>query len=76
MVVRDRCPNQQRLLSLAGTAHWLPWLILAGLSLLIVIAAWLTIRLLAGRRRLAELNTRLAIIARTDKLTGLSNRLV
>jgi len=61
--------------SLAGTAHWLPWLILAGLSLLIVIAAWLTIRLLAGRRRLAELNTRLAIIARTDKLTGLSNRL-
>jgi diguanylate cyclase (GGDEF)-like protein len=58
-----------------GSAHWLPWLILGGLSLLIAIAAWLTIRLLAGRRRLADLNTRLAILARTDKLTGLSNRL-
>jgi diguanylate cyclase (GGDEF)-like protein len=61
--------------TLNGTSHWLPWLILAGLSLLIGIAAWLTIRLLAGRRRLADLNTRLAILARTDKLTGLSNRL-
>ena len=58
-----------------GSAHWLPWLILGGLSLLIVFAAWLTIRLLAGRRHLADLNTRLAILARTDKLTGLSNRL-
>jgi diguanylate cyclase (GGDEF)-like protein len=61
--------------SLNGSSHWLPWLILAGLSLLIAIAAWLTIRLLAGRRHLADLNTRLAILARTDKLTGLSNRL-
>jgi diguanylate cyclase (GGDEF)-like protein len=61
--------------SINGTAYWLPWLILGGLSLLIAIAAWLTIRLLAGRRRLADLNTRLAILARTDKLTGLSNRL-
>jgi diguanylate cyclase (GGDEF)-like protein len=58
-----------------GSAHWLPWLILGGLSLLIAIAAWLTIRLLAGRRRLADLNTRLAMLARTDELTGLSNRL-
>jgi len=58
-----------------GSGYWLPWLILGGLSLLIAIAAWLTIRLLAGRRRLADLNTRLAILARTDKLTGLSNRL-
>ncbi|HEY5456351.1 MAG TPA: diguanylate cyclase [Acidothermaceae bacterium] len=58
-----------------GSAHWLPWLALVGLSLLIAIAAWLTIRLLAGRRHLADLNTRLAFLARTDKLTGLSNRL-
>jgi len=58
-----------------GSPHWLPWLILGGLSLLVAIAAWLTIRLLAGRRHLADLNTRLAILARTDKLTGLSNRL-
>jgi diguanylate cyclase (GGDEF)-like protein len=68
-------PTSGVYVSLAGSSHWLPWLILAGLSLLIVIAAWLTIRLLAGRRRLADLNTRLAILARTDKLTGLSNRL-
>jgi diguanylate cyclase (GGDEF)-like protein len=68
-------PSSGVYVSISGSGHWLPWLILAGLSLLIAIAAWLTIRLLAGRRRLAELNTRLAILARTDKLTGLSNRL-
>ena len=58
-----------------GSARWFPWLILGGLSLLLALAAWLTIRLLAGRRSLADLNTRLAILARTDTLTGLSNRL-
>jgi diguanylate cyclase (GGDEF)-like protein len=68
-------PTSGVYVSLSGSSRWLPWLILAGLSLLVVIAAWLTIRLLAGRRRLGELNTRLAILARTDKLTGLSNRL-
>jgi diguanylate cyclase (GGDEF)-like protein len=68
-------PTSAVYVSVNGSSHWLPWLILGGLSLLIAIAAWLTIRLLAGRRRLADLNTRLAIIARTDKLTGLSNRL-
>jgi diguanylate cyclase (GGDEF)-like protein len=68
-------PSSGVYVSLNGSGHWLPWLILAGLSLLIAVAAWLTIRLLAGRRRLADLNTRLAILARTDKLTGLSNRL-
>ena len=68
-------PSSAVYVSLNGSAHWLPWLILAGLSLLIALAAWLTIRLLAGRRRLADLNSRLAILARTDKLTGLSNRL-
>jgi diguanylate cyclase (GGDEF)-like protein len=68
-------PTSGVYVTLNGTGYWLPWLILAGLSLLLAIAAWLTIRLLAGRRRLADLNTRLAILARTDKLTGLSNRL-
>jgi diguanylate cyclase (GGDEF)-like protein len=58
-----------------GSPHWVPWVILAGLSLLIAIAAWLTIRLLAGRRSNANLITRLAILAGTDKLTGLANRL-
>ena len=68
-------PSSAVYVTLSGSAHWLPWLILAGLSLLIAIAAWLTIRLLVGRRDLADLNTRLAILARTDKLTGISNRL-
>jgi diguanylate cyclase (GGDEF)-like protein len=68
-------PTSAVYVTLYGSGHWLPWLILAGLSLLIAIAAWLTIRLLAGRRHLADLNTRLAILARTDKLTGISNRL-
>jgi diguanylate cyclase (GGDEF)-like protein len=68
-------PTSGVYVTLNGSNYWLPWLILAGLSLLIAVAAWLTIRLLAGRRRLADLNTRLAILARTDKLTGLSNRL-
>jgi diguanylate cyclase (GGDEF)-like protein len=68
-------PTRAVYVSLNGSAHWLPWLILGLLSLLMVVAAWLTIRLLAGRRGLADLNTRLAVLARTDKLTGLSNRL-
>jgi diguanylate cyclase (GGDEF)-like protein len=51
-----------------GSARWLPWLILCGLSLLIGLAWWLSIRLLGERRRLLT-------IARTDALTGLSTRL-
>jgi diguanylate cyclase (GGDEF)-like protein len=68
-------PTSGVFVSLDGSSHWLPWLILGGLSILILVAAWLTIRLLAGRRRLADLNERLIAIARTDPLTGLSNRL-
>jgi two-component system, cell cycle response regulator len=41
---------------------------------LIVFAFWLAIRLLASRRRLADLNGKLESLARTDGLTGLSNR--
>jgi diguanylate cyclase (GGDEF)-like protein len=68
-------PTSGVFISINGSSHWLPWLILGGLSLLILLAAWLTIRLLAGRRRLADLNAKLIAIARTDPLTGLSNRL-
>jgi diguanylate cyclase (GGDEF)-like protein len=68
-------PTSGVFVSINGSSHWLPWLILGGLSLLILVAAWLTIRLLAGRRRLADLNAKLIAIARTDPLTGLSNRL-
>lgn len=68
-------PTSGVFITLSGSSHWLPWLILGGLSILILFAAWLTIRLLAGRRRLADLNAKLVVIARTDPLTGLSNRL-
>jgi diguanylate cyclase (GGDEF)-like protein len=68
-------PNSSVYVAVNGTSHWLPWLILAGLSLLIGLASWLAIRLLAGRRRLADLNRKLETLAHTDLLTGLSNRL-
>jgi diguanylate cyclase (GGDEF)-like protein len=68
-------PTSEVFVSINGSGHWLPWLILGGLSILILFAAWLTIRLLAGRRRLDDLNAKLIAIARTDPLTGLSNRL-
>jgi diguanylate cyclase (GGDEF)-like protein len=67
-------PDSGVYVSLNGSNHWLPWLILAGLSVLIVFAFWLAIRLLASRRRLADLNGKLESLARTDGLTGLSNR--
>jgi diguanylate cyclase (GGDEF)-like protein len=58
-----------------GSTHWLPWLILVALSLLIGLAGFLAVRLLEGRRRLRDANARLAAVARTDSLTGLFNRL-
>lgn len=67
-------PTSQVFVAVNGTAHWLAWLILAGLSILVALAAWLAIRLLASRRRLADLNRTLATAARTDALTGLTNR--
>lgn len=57
-----------------GPSHWVPWLILAGLAVFLGFAAWLTTRVLAQRRHLAEANDRLAQLARTDSLTGLFNR--
>ncbi len=68
-------PTTEVFVAVGGSGHWLPWLILGMAAILIGFAAWLTIRLLAGRRRLADLNARLVTIARTDPLTGLSNRL-
>lgn len=67
-------PTNGVFVSVNGSGHWLPWLILAGLSLLIGLASWLAIRLLDGRRHLAALNAQLEAVARTDALTGLSNR--
>jgi diguanylate cyclase (GGDEF)-like protein len=67
-------PSSALFASIEGSSHWLPWLILTCLSLLLGLAGWLAIRLEAGRRRLADANGKLASIAQTDLLTGLSNR--
>jgi diguanylate cyclase (GGDEF)-like protein len=61
--------------SINGSSHWLPWLILLALSLLIGLASYLAVRIVEGRRRLALANEKLQTIARTDGLTGLFNRL-
>ncbi|HEY0871739.1 MAG TPA: cache domain-containing protein, partial [Acidothermaceae bacterium] len=38
-------PSSGVYVSVNGSTHWLPWLILGGLSILMLVAAWLTIRL-------------------------------
>jgi diguanylate cyclase (GGDEF)-like protein len=68
-------PSSEVFVAVDGSTHWLPWLILVALSLLIGLAGFLTVRLLEGRRRLRDANARLAAVARTDSLTGLFNRL-
>jgi diguanylate cyclase (GGDEF)-like protein len=75
-------PSSQLFASNDGTAHVLPWLILGCLSLLLALAGFLAVRLFEGRRRIADANKLLAdtnkllvTIARTDRLTGLPNRL-
>lgn len=68
-------PTAELYVSIDGATHWLPWLILLALSLLIGVVGYLAGRLLEGRRRLGDANHELAKIARTDGLTGLFNRL-
>jgi diguanylate cyclase (GGDEF)-like protein len=60
-------PDSQVFASTSGITTWLPWLILAILSVLVALAAWLAIRLFEDRHLLA-------ITARTDGMTGLANR--
>jgi diguanylate cyclase (GGDEF)-like protein len=67
-------PSTELFIAVQGSTFWLPWLILFALSLLIGLTALLTVRLLEGRSRLGAANGRLETIARTDGLTGLSNR--
>jgi diguanylate cyclase (GGDEF)-like protein len=67
-------PTKRVFAATDGSGRWLPWLILACLSVLIAIAALLAIRMVEGRRRLADANRQLVAINRTDGLTGLSNR--
>jgi diguanylate cyclase (GGDEF)-like protein len=68
-------PTNELYVSVNGVSHWLPWLILAALSVLIGVAAFLGTRMVEGRRHLNDANRRLAALARTDSMTGLSNRL-
>jgi diguanylate cyclase (GGDEF)-like protein len=67
-------PTSRVFAATGGSGQWLPWLILGLLSVLIGVAAFLTIRLLEGRRRLADANHQLVALTRADGLTGLSNR--
>jgi diguanylate cyclase (GGDEF)-like protein len=67
-------PSNQLFASTDGAARLLPWLILGCLSLVIAVAEFLAVRMFEGRRRLASANEQLVKIARTDPLTGLSNR--
>jgi diguanylate cyclase (GGDEF)-like protein len=67
-------PSSALFQTVSGSSHWGPWLILAGLAALAIIAGWLWLRLFEGRRKLADTNRRLAELARTDVLSGLSNR--
>ena len=67
-------PTSYLYIAVDGASHWVPWLILAGLGVILAFAAWLATRVVAQRRRLVEANERLERLARTDALTGLFNR--
>jgi diguanylate cyclase (GGDEF)-like protein len=67
-------PNSKLYVSIAGWTQWIPWLVLALVSVLGTLLVALFARSLADRARLTQLSTRLEQIARTDALTGLLNR--
>jgi diguanylate cyclase (GGDEF)-like protein len=67
-------PNSRMYASIAGWTQWIPWLVLALVSILGTLLVALFARSLADRARLTLLSTRLEQIARTDALTGLLNR--
>jgi len=67
-------PNSKLYVSIAGWSQWIPWLVLALVSVLGTLLVALFARSLADRARLTLLSTRLEQIARTDPLTGLLNR--
>ncbi|MGD1059136.1 MAG: GGDEF domain-containing protein, partial [Solirubrobacteraceae bacterium] len=67
-------PNSRMYVSISGWTQWIPWLVLALMSILGTLLVALFVRSLADRARLTLLSTRLEQIARTDALTGLLNR--
>jgi diguanylate cyclase (GGDEF)-like protein len=60
-------PSGALFVTVDGASHWVPWLMLGGLTLLTAVAVGLTLRLVEGRRKLMQL-------ARTDPMSGLLTR--
>ena len=67
-------PNSRLYASIGGLAQTVPWIIFGLVSLLATVLLALFARLLDDRIRLSELSAELEAVARTDPLTGLSNR--
>jgi diguanylate cyclase (GGDEF)-like protein len=67
-------PNSKLFASISGSAQFTPWLVLGLVTVLGVLLLLLFARLLSDRSRLSLLSSELESIARTDPLTGLSNR--
>lgn len=67
-------PDSKLFAATSGTALLTPWLVLGLVTLLGVLLLMMFTRLLSDRSRLALLSFELESIARTDPLTGLSNR--
>jgi diguanylate cyclase (GGDEF)-like protein len=67
-------PNSKLYASISGWTQWIPWLVLALVSILGTLLVALFARSVVDRARLTSLSRRLEQIARTDALTGLPNR--
>ena len=67
-------PDSRLYSSIGGLAQTVPWVFFALVSLLAAVLLVLFSRLLDDRIRLSDLSAELEAIARTDPLTGLSNR--
>jgi diguanylate cyclase (GGDEF)-like protein len=67
-------PNTRLYASISGWTQFVPWLVLALVSILGALLVALFARSLSDRARLTALSTTLAQVARTDTLTRLLNR--
>jgi diguanylate cyclase (GGDEF)-like protein len=67
-------PDSKLYNSISGTAQLTPWLVFGLVTLLGLLLLLMLGRLLSDRSRLSLLSSELESIARTDPLTGLSNR--
>jgi diguanylate cyclase (GGDEF)-like protein len=67
-------PNTRLYASLAGWTKYVPWAVLALVSLLGTLLVLLFVRSLADRARLTTLSATMERTAQTDSLTGLNNR--